>query len=599
MDADRWQRLAPWLDELLDAPTDARNARLASLRTQDAGLADDLERLIALEDDHGDFLSEPWVSPQAPMRPGIDIGPYRLERLLGEGGMGQVWLAERNDGLLQRRVALKLLRPGLVESDLRARFARERQILVRLAHQHIARLLDAGSSRDGVPYLALEYIDGIPLTDWCRAQAAPLGQRVAMLAQVCDAVSHAHANLVVHRDLKPSNILVTPAGEVRLLDFGIAKLLDGGPGPDATRTGMRAFTLHYAAPEQILGEPVTTMTDVYALGVVLYELLTDHKPYRPKRPSDAAWEEAILSTPPLRASAQVLVPPEHTGVLPPGARTRAAALAGDLDNILLKALAKSPEARYPSAEALGLDLQRYLAGKPVSARGTGLARRISTLWRRRRSSVLGVAAVLATVVLAFGLLGWQAWQAQREAARARAAQRAQAGVLAAAARQATAMPGADLPAFLDAATAHAAAWPSPAQRRAVQRLLVELHLQRGDAAAARAMLARVSAPGHATTAAEALELRLLAAQLDWVEGDREACLRRLRAGLADARALAAVAPSLAGAVDAQHARCLPRGDVRAARLFERAAARHLLAGDPATAARIRAERDALDQDAAP
>src|SRR5690606_18430979 len=213
----------------------------------------------------------------------------------------------RADGLYQRRVALKLLRPGLADTDLQLRFARERQILARLTHPHIARLLDAGSTRDGQPYLALEYVEGEAITTWCRQQGASLEARLRLFLQTCDAVSHAHANLIVHRDLKPSNILVNGSEEVQLLDFGIAKLLDGveglGDGTlERTGTGVRAFTLHYAAPEQLRSEPVTTMTDVYALGVVLYELLTGSKPHRPKGTSDAEWEQAILEGEPLRAS---------------------------------------------------------------------------------------------------------------------------------------------------------------------------------------------------------------------------------------------------------------------------------------------------------
>src|SRR5688572_14962081 len=227
MDAERWQRLSPLLDALLELDPVARAERLRELRADDAELADQLAGLIALEDGHEDFLSEPLVAPQnTGMRPGVEVGTYRLESLLGEGGMGQVWLASRADGLYQRRVALKLLRPGLADTNLRLRFTRERQILARLAHPHIARLLDAGVTGDGLPYLALEYVEGEPITDYCRERGTPLDQRLRMFGQVCDAVSHAHANLIVHRDLKPSNILVTPAGEVRLLDFGIAKLLD-------------------------------------------------------------------------------------------------------------------------------------------------------------------------------------------------------------------------------------------------------------------------------------------------------------------------------------------------------------------------------------
>src|SRR5690606_2061608 len=220
--------------------------------------------------------------------------------------------------------------PGLGDTGLRQRFNRERQILARLGHAHIARLLDAGVSKDGQPYLALDYVQGEPITHYAWNLDLPVAERLQLFLQVCAAVSHAHANLIVHRDLKPSNILVTPAGEVRLLDFGIAKLLDNDNAPERTRTGTRAFTLHYAAPEQIRGEPVTTMTDVYTLGVVRYELLVVAKPYRPVRRSDAAWEEAILRHDAMRPSHAILQPtgePPRDGNDPGALRRRARVLA--------------------------------------------------------------------------------------------------------------------------------------------------------------------------------------------------------------------------------------------------------------------------------
>jgi serine/threonine-protein kinase len=426
MDAERWQRLSPLLDALFDMDADTREGSLASLRADDPQLAQDLEALIALAESRDDFLSQPLVGPLPGMRPGVAVGPYRLERLLGEGGMGQVWLASRADGLYQRRVALKLLRPGLADPKLRLRFTRERQILARLEHPHIARLLDAGISEDQ-PYLALEYVDGEPLTDWCRANALTLDARLRVFLQVCEAVSHAHANLIVHRDLKPSNILVTALDEVRLLDFGIAKLLDTGQFDlEHTRTGLRTFTLHYAAPEQIRGEPVTTMTDVYSLGVVLYELLTDQRPYRLKRQTDAEWEEAILGVDPLRPSAALLRTDATTGKAAAGEaqspRRRARALAGDLDNIVLKTLAKRPEQRYPSVEALALDLQRFREGKPVQARRQSAAYRLRKYGHRHRWSLATALLVAAVLSSALGIVAWQARQAVREAARAQALQ---------------------------------------------------------------------------------------------------------------------------------------------------------------------------------
>ncbi|MCI4569220.1 serine/threonine-protein kinase [Lysobacter sp. CFH 32150] len=424
MDAEHWQRLSPLLDALFELEPDERVRSLALMREEDPQLATELEALLQLELEREDFLSEPLVAPLPGPRPGIEVGPYRLDRMLGEGGMGQVWLAARSDGLYQRRVALKLLRPGLADPNLRLRFTRERQILARLAHPHIARLLDAGVSTDHQPYLALEYVEGEPVTDYCRNRKVSLEARLALFHQVCAAVSHAHANLIVHRDLKPSNILVTPAGEVRLLDFGIAKLIDTElAAPDQTRTGVRAFTLHYAAPEQVRGEVVTTMTDVYALGVVLYELLTDAKPYRLKRQTDAEWEEAILLVDPLKPS-QTLQRAADDTVGPEAAalKRRARIIAGDLDNIVLKTLAKRPEQRYPSVEALALDLQRYQAGRPVQARPQSVSYRLRKYLQRHRWAIGMAVLVTAVLSTALAIVAWQARQAVQEAARAQAMQ---------------------------------------------------------------------------------------------------------------------------------------------------------------------------------
>jgi serine/threonine-protein kinase len=428
MDADRWQRLSPLLDALLELGEQQRLEHLAALRREDAALADELEQLLALEEGDAGFLAEPVVEMPNGARPGARIGPYRLDRLIGEGGMGQVWLAARADGLYERKVALKLLRPGLADPRLRQRFDREREILARFAHPYIARLLDAGIDRDGQPYLALEYVDGEAITSYCQSRQLDIAARLDLFRQVCEAVSHAHANLIVHRDLKPSNILVTPAGHVRLLDFGIAKLLDVEPLPlEATRTGVRAFTLHYAAPEQIRGEPVTTMTDVYSLGVVLYELLTGSKPYRLKRQTDAEWEEAILAGEPLRPSqAAARASAEAARPYSPGRLARE--LAGDLDNITLKALGKRPEQRYVSAEAMSQDLLSYLRGRPVSARGERLGYRARKYVNRHRWALGAATLVLGVMVTALAVVGWQARQALREANRAQAMQNFIAGL---------------------------------------------------------------------------------------------------------------------------------------------------------------------------
>ncbi|MGY0505732.1 protein kinase domain-containing protein [Luteimonas sp. e5] len=424
MDRSRWQRLSAELDVLIELDPAAREAHLATLQAEDANFVSDLRELLAQQASTDSLLDSPLVTAPPGPREGEEVGPYRLIKLLGEGGMGQVWLAERSDGLYQRRVALKLLRPGLADPGLRLRFTREREILARLAHPHIARLLDAGIGANGQPYLALEEVEGEGILHYCRSRGLGLRPRLELFRQVCEAVSHAHANLVVHRDLKPSNILVNAEGEVRLLDFGIAKLLDGDAAdpPEVTRTGVRSFTLHYAAPEQIRGEPVGTRSDVYSLGVVLYELLAGQKPYRLKQPTSAQWEQAILAEEPLRPS-QAVARGGDDEVVPGIDRRRwARMLSGDLDNIIGKALSKEPEQRYPSVEALSLDIQRHLDGLPVLARPQSLGYRLRKFARRHAFAITATAVVVLTLLGMLAFTWQQRQQAVREAARAQALQ---------------------------------------------------------------------------------------------------------------------------------------------------------------------------------
>lgn len=354
---------------------------------------------------------------------GRHIGPYRVLSLLGRGGMGSVWLAERADGLFERKVALKLLHEHVFAGALRERFARERKILAGLAHPLIAGLLDAGIAADGQPYLALEYVQGATLTAHCDQQRLNVRQRVALMTQVLTAVQHAHRSLVIHRDLKPTNILVTPSGEVRLLDFGIAKLMTDGHARETelTQEAGRALTLDYASPEQITGRPLTTASDVYSLGVVLYTLLCGQKPYRVPRASRAALEDAILSAEPVRASQQPLSAAIADARATTSARL-ARALQGDLDTILSKALKKDPAERYGSADALLDDLQRYLHGQPVLARPDSLAyRSVKFVARNRLMVALGLCIAVA-LLSAAGFSRVQASEAQRQARRALAVQ---------------------------------------------------------------------------------------------------------------------------------------------------------------------------------
>jgi serine/threonine protein kinase/tetratricopeptide (TPR) repeat protein len=531
MDAERWQRLSPLLDALLELDGSARAASLASLRDDDPQLADDLEELLALEAG-SDFLSEPLITPHPGVRAGASVGPYELERMLGEGGMGQVWLARRADGLYERRVALKLLRPGLADPGLRLRFTRERQILARLEHPHIARLLDAGISSDNQPYLALEYVEGEPITDWCRARDPGVVTRVQLFLQVCEAVSHAHTNLIVHRDLKPSNILVTPLDDVRLLDFGIAKLLDTPDhAPEHTRTGLRAFTLHYAAPEQIRGEPVTTMTDVYSMGVVLYELLAGRKPYQLKRHSDAQWEDAILNVDPQRPSL-ALQRDADGNTAAQAVRRRAREVAGDLDNIVLKALGKKPEQRYPSVEAMALDLQRWLDGKPVHARPRTMSYRIGKYVSRHRWALSTAAVVSLVLVAALGIVTWQARQAVSESARAQAMQNFVVGLFETAGGVPAGAP-VDIHRLLDDGERRIERelGNQPVARAELLGVVARLRAGLGDYAAAHELLRRQAAQVDALPDAPP-SLRLQSAtdlgRVLRLTGDTEGCLARMQ-----------------------------------------------------------------------
>ncbi|HEY2345480.1 MAG TPA: protein kinase [Xanthomonadaceae bacterium] len=513
MHPELWARVAPLLDELLDLPSSERAGRLDAIQRADPDAAAELRRLLAYEFTDPDFLatSVAQASVNAPT-PGARVGPYRLLRMIGEGGMGQVWLAERADGLFERRVALKLLHPGLADTNLRARFDRERQILASLGHEHVGRLLDAGIAIDGQPYLALEYVEGQSITAYATQRKLTVVQKLQLFLQVCSAVSHAHASLVVHRDLKPSNIMVTPGGAVRLLDFGIAKLLDA-PGRDTTsettRAGSRAFTLHYAAPEQILGEQVTTATDVYSLGVVLYELLTGCKPYRIRRDTDAEWEEAIISGEPTRPSSATR---GREDLMTRSERRLPRVLSGDLDNITLKALHKRPEDRYLSVEALAADIKRYLSGRPVDAHAKNYGYRFGKYMRRNAVQIAAVAAVIALL----GSALYATWSQQREANAE--AQRAQAmhdfviGLFEQAEKEAGPANAVDIRRLLDAGVrrTNAEFAQQPTTRAELLTLIARIRLRLGDYAAAIAVLdlqksALYTAP--ASVQIESLELR--------------------------------------------------------------------------------------------
>jgi eukaryotic-like serine/threonine-protein kinase len=440
LDIDELGALDRLLDQALELPPHERHGWLDRLGPEFARLAPTLRYLLTRDapDATQDVLDRPPrigdlvahafcarsdAEAGSSLAPGLAIGPYRLMRELGAGGMGVVWLAERTDGLIERPVALKLPLVSLHHRGSAERFARERGILARLAHPNIARLYDAGVTVGGQPYLALEFVEGEPLTAWCDARKASVRDRIVLVTQVLRAVQYAHANLVVHRDLKPSNILVTGDGEVRLLDFGIAKLVvDGEMGEtELTRVAGRALTPTYAAPEAVAGTPVSIVSDVYSVGVILYELLSGARPYRPREESGSALEDAILHVEPARPSVSVTSDAAtRRGVT--GARKLAAQLRGDLDTITLKTLKKRPDDRYPTAAALLDDLERHLRGDAIDARADSALYRATRVVMRHRAAFGTAALAVVALIAGASIAIWQAHQARSEAARANAVQ---------------------------------------------------------------------------------------------------------------------------------------------------------------------------------
>jgi serine/threonine protein kinase len=426
-----WEAASRLLDEALDLPAPARLEWVECLSGDDRALKPALRELLARQGllETGDLLGVPppvvglrLIADEPtgyPLLAGTTIGAYRLVRELGRGGMGTVWLAERADALIRRPVALKLPHPALYNEHFAERFARERDILAALTHRSIARLYDAGISAAGQPFLALEYVEGTPLTDYCDARAMTVEARIGLFCEVLHAVNYAHGLRVIHRDLKPSNILVTLSGEVRLLDFGIAKLIPDGSGAETelTRIGGRAFTMDYAAPEQIARQPVGPESDVYSLGVILYELLTGARPYRPRRDSLGALEEAILNQEPPKPSASQISDEAARCRRASGVALRSR-LRGDLDTIILKALRKRPAERYLSPEAFALDLQRHLHGQPVEARADTALYRLGKFAARNKLLVGAGSLAAAALVMGAVLSLWQARVARAQAAAA-------------------------------------------------------------------------------------------------------------------------------------------------------------------------------------
>ncbi len=432
MTPERWQEVRRLYHACVDLDAPARGRLLESACAGDGELKSEVQSLLDITDRGGDFMETPaaegsFVMPDngqvseieslvevatigprlsdlfsIGLTPGERVGAYRVIRELGVGGMAEVWLAERADGSFQRQVALKLPKQTWLRKDLAERFTRERNILAGLEHPHIGRLYDAGLTHEGLPYLAMEYVPGIHLIDWCDQQRLGVPERLKLFLQVLGAVQYAHERQVIHRDIKPANILVTHDGEVRLLDFGIAKLMTDGTAQETalTQIGGRALSLQYASPEQILGEPLSAFSDIYSLGVVLHELLTGSLPYRLIRSSKANLEEAILSAVPTKASESATSSTAAARNATP--REVIAVLKGDIDAILHKALKKNPAERYESAKALADDIERYLRGQKIEAKPEAMGSKAARFFRKRRLTAIAAVPLVS-------MLGAVAW----------------------------------------------------------------------------------------------------------------------------------------------------------------------------------------------
>lgn len=417
MTIERWDRLQELFHAASGLPESEQEMFLRRECGDDLEMLEQLRGLLSEQTDPAekigaelaDYNNESDLSLE-----GSEVGAYRLIRRVGSGGMGSVFLAERADGSFERQVALKVVKKGMDTERVVQRFRVERQILARLDHPNIARLIDGGVTDDGRPYFVMEFVDGQPITNYCDDKRLGVPGRLKLFQKVCSAVQYAHQSLVVHRDLKPSNILVTDEGDVRLLDFGIAKLLDESESEGLTGTGAQLLTPAYAAPEQLLARDVTTVTDVYALGVILYELLAGRRPFEPKK-TPVEYQAEVLSGDPIRPSTALTQLPATANGADDQSAARNVAVArgsqidrlrailrGDLDTICLMALRLEPESRYSSAEQFAADVQRYLDGQPVVARNHTLGYRLNKYLQRHRLGVISTAAAIAVFLVTIG-----------------------------------------------------------------------------------------------------------------------------------------------------------------------------------------------------
>lgn len=447
MDRESWRQVKKFFHVALECDPGDRARFLREACAEDTDLLAQVESLIRSHEQAGDFIIEPaFISfdpsfsraDELPALSGQHIGSYKIVRELGRGGMGAVYLAARADEMFDKEVAIKVIKRGMDTDFVLRRFARERQVLASLDHPNIAKLLDGGVIKEGLPYFIMEYVEGVPLNEYADERKLSVGDRLELFRSVCSAIHYAHQHLIVHRDIKPSNIIVTADGIPKLLDFGIAKLLKtdlASETVDNTHTALRLMTPEYASPEQVRGESITTASDVYSLGVLLYELLTGHRPYRLKQRAPTEIARVICEQEPDKPS-QVISRAEESpatghveaqrtlttaqvadtrGVQPERLRRQ---LAGDLDNIIFKAMHKDPQRRYASAEQLSEDIQRHLDGLPVAAQPDTFAYRSRKFIRRHRAGVMAAALIALTLVAGATATAWEAHQARLERARA-------------------------------------------------------------------------------------------------------------------------------------------------------------------------------------
>ena len=428
MTPEKWKKVKDIFQSAVDLPVEERDHFAKEQCGVDETLFFEVNKLLESHEESSDLLESPAFKAIADLvddqssssRVGQIVGAYRLDKEIGRGGMGTVYLASRADEAFKKKVAIKLIKRGFDTDEIVGRFRHERQILAVLEHPNITHLLDGGTTDDGLPYLVMDFVQGTALNDFSNSRQLSVKERLEMFLQVCSAIAYAHKNLVVHRDLKPSNILVTEDGVPKILDFGIAKLVatNGDQATfDKTINAFRAMTPEYASPEQVNGHPVTTSSDIYTLGVVLYELLTGHHPYRFRTKNVAEISRLLTDTSPTKPSS--ICRAKGVGVVVQHPETLVRTLRGDLDNIVLMAMRKEPERRYSSVEQFAADIQRYLDGMPVIAREDAFGYRASKFVSRNKAGVAAGVGIAASLVGGLIAVSRQAKIASRQRDRAR------------------------------------------------------------------------------------------------------------------------------------------------------------------------------------